>query len=177
MRLFVAVRLDEACTDALCDAIAALRGHARQGNFTRRENLHLTLAFLGETARPGLAKQAVGAVRASGFTLEFTGLGRFRRSGGDIWWMGCAESAALAALHAQVQSKLASAGFSLENRPFRPHLTLGREVLLEPGSEPLLLARAFPPTQMMVTEIALMESRRSNGALQYAPRSVQPLSD
>ncbi len=175
MRLFVAIRLEEPCRDLLCTAISGLKSHARQGNFSRRENLHLTLAFIGETNRLDAAKQALGVMRAEPFTMELAGLGSFRRSGGDLWWMGVAENDALSALQQQVDTALAKAGFSLEKRKFRPHLTLGREVVLEPGFNAEAFGKSLPPARMQVREIVLMESRRSSGVLQYVPRFVQPL--
>lgn len=175
MRLFVAIRLEDVCRDTLCTAIAGLRRHARQGHFTRRDNLHLTLAFLGETTRLDAAGEAVGSIQAEPFSIELVGLGRFRRNGGDLWWMGVAENNALTALQQQLQAALARAGFSLEKRTFRPHLTLGREVILDPGFEPGALECTLSPARMQVREIALMESRRTNDILQYTPRFVHPL--
>lgn len=122
MRLFVAICFDEPCKDVLCAAIAGLKSHARQGNFSRRENLHLTLAFLGETNRLAAAKQALQSIHTEPFSIELAGLGCFQRSGSGLWWMGVAENKALAALQQQVVTALA--GFSLEKRAFRPHLTL-----------------------------------------------------
>ena len=46
MRLFLAIELSDAVKNQLCAAMDTLRANARSGNFTRRENLHLTLAFL-----------------------------------------------------------------------------------------------------------------------------------
>ncbi len=175
MRLFVAICLTEACKDALCAASAQLRQHALRGNFSRRENLHLTLAFLGETARLDAAKRALGAVQAEPFSLRLAGLGRFRRGSGDLWWMGVSESGALTALQRQVYEALAAEGFSLEKRAFHPHLTLGREIILENGFDPTRAIR-IPPMGMQVAQISLMESRRISGVLQYIPRAAQPLN-
>lgn len=58
---------------------------------------------------------------------------------------------------------------------FRPHLTLGRQVILEPGFRAKDYGQTLPPARMLVKEIALMESRRVNGLLQYVPRFVQPI--
>ena len=49
MRLFIAIRFSPEIRQTLLDAVSGLRAQARSGNFTRPENLHLTLAFLGET--------------------------------------------------------------------------------------------------------------------------------
>ena len=51
MRLFVAAALPESWKDALDRAARALADQGVRGNFTRRENYHLTLVFLGETDR------------------------------------------------------------------------------------------------------------------------------
>ena len=52
MRLFISINLD----DHMCDAVSAVRRDMERlgvrGNFTRRENLHLTLAFIGEYPDP-----------------------------------------------------------------------------------------------------------------------------
>ena len=61
MRLFVALLLDQACEDRLWQARCMLERHAAAGNFTRRQNLHLTLAFLGETDRVAPIGEAMAA--------------------------------------------------------------------------------------------------------------------
>ena len=58
MRLFVAIRFSPAVEEALWTAVGDLRRQGA-GTFTRRENLHLTLAFIGETDRLEDARQAV----------------------------------------------------------------------------------------------------------------------
>ena len=57
MRLFTAIRPSLAAEEALLAAQAELRLLGR-GSFPRREMLHLTLAFLGETADAAAAKAA-----------------------------------------------------------------------------------------------------------------------
>ena len=67
------------------------------------------------------------------------------------------------------------AGFSLESGPSGRILTLGRQVILEPGFRAKDYGQTLPPARMLVKEIALMESQRVNGLLQYVPRFVQPI--
>ena len=62
MRLFAAIGLSPAAEDALVYAQDILR-RAGRGSFPRREMLHLTLAFLGETADAAAAEAAVEALR------------------------------------------------------------------------------------------------------------------
>ena len=51
MRLFTAINFDDNIKDALSAAISELKARGIRGTFTLRENLHLTLVFLGETPR------------------------------------------------------------------------------------------------------------------------------
>lgn len=88
MRLFVAAALPESWKDALDRAARALADQGVRGNFTRRENYHLTLVFLGETDRLDDVIAAMDTVDAPPFPLRTCGVGRFRRSSGDILWVG-----------------------------------------------------------------------------------------
>jgi 2'-5' RNA ligase len=169
MRLFIAINLNEEMKDYLTDAIRELKKHAAKGNFTRRENLHLTLVFLGELGADqlGTIKSAMNRVGGEPFRLSFSGFGRFRRNGGDIHWLGVEKSEALFSVQKQLSAELKKAGFSLEDRAYSPHLTLGREVRLSEPSENIY--GLLPPVkpEMNVSRISLMVSERINGILTY----------
>lgn len=176
MRLFIAVNFQNEVKDSLCGCIERLKENSVRGNFTRRENLHLTLAFLGETPRADSAKRAMDAAAGVPFELSIGGFGRFRR-GGDIYWVGVEHSAALTALQASLCGELRREGFSLETREFKPHLTLGREVSLVPGFDREAFARAIPPMHMRVEKISLMKSERLNGRLTYTELYAKQLEN
>jgi len=106
MRLFVALPLDETMRDALCRAMEDLRAAGVRGRFSHRENLHLTLAFLGETPRLAQACRAVAGVEAPAFDLRLETFGLFRRQEGSILWAGLTPSAPLLALQRQVAGRL-----------------------------------------------------------------------
>lgn len=177
MRLFIAVLLSGEIKDELCGAIDRLRRSAVRGNFTRRDNLHLTLVFLGETERADAAIKAMETAGAGSFTLTVGGSGRFKRDGGDIYWAGVTPSDELQSLYDRLCAGLAAAGFSPagfspagfspERRVYRPHLTLGREVLLPDGWDKKSLDGALPEISMPVTAIHLMKSERIGGMLRY----------
>lgn len=132
MRLFVALKLSEPVLDRLSKTTRELKTHAVSGRFSHRENLHLTLAFIGETTNVSGAKQALSQISAPAFEMTIAGGGRFKRDGGDIVWAGVEKNRSLEQLAAQVQALLRKKGFVLQERPFAAHLTLGREVILEP---------------------------------------------
>ena len=174
MRLFIAILLDEPCKSLLGMAQDCLRGGAVQGNFTRRENLHLTLAFLGETGRVDAVRAAMAEIHSPAFPLTLRGVGKFPRQGGDVWWMGVSENPPLETLYRQLSEALRRRGFQLESRPFRPHLTLAREVLLTPGFD-LSALRNLPSRTMRVEGISLMKSERLAGRLTYTELFSLPL--
>lgn len=176
MRLFVALRLTEELQDALCAGMDRLRRQARRGRFSRRENLHLTLAFLGDvpvSRLPAVRGAMEAAARgAEPFALRLAGAGRFRREGGDVWWAGVEREQALLDLAAALAVRLRAAGFPLEARDFSPHLTLARQVDA-PGLRPEELA--LPAAAQPVTGMSLMESSRPGGVLTYREIFSVPL--
>ena len=70
MRLFIAVRLNEEMKDALIDAQNQMYDAGVRGNYTSEENLHLTLAFIGEYPNPQDVLDAMGEVSFSPFRLS-----------------------------------------------------------------------------------------------------------
>ena len=125
MRLFLAIQLSPAVREALLTAQADLRRQGR-GSFPPPENLHLTLAFLGETDRLDQASAALHAVSSRPFSLAVGGPpGHF----GDLWWAGVRGDPALEDLALSLQADLRARGFRLEDRPFRPHITLASMVV------------------------------------------------
>ena len=75
MRLFIAIGLDDPVKDLLCRAQRQLKRQALGGRFSRRENLHLTLAFLGEAPDIRRAAIALDQIQAAPFSLAVQGLG------------------------------------------------------------------------------------------------------
>ena len=158
MRLFVAVQFAPNVKEVLENVITDLREQTESGNFTRPENLHLTLAFIGETPKVALAKAAVDACGGLAFPLTVSGAGHF----GDLYWVGIQKSPPLEDLAAKVQSALLDRGFSIEKRAFRPHITVARQV---EAASPLRIQ--VPKTTMRVRRISLMKSERIQGVLTY----------
>lgn len=165
MRLFIAVNFNEAIKDDLCSVIEELKKHAVKGNFTRRGHLHLTLVFLGETAKLTEAVQGMNVISAAPFSLAIEGFGRFSRPGGEIYWLGIKPNPSLNDLYQQLSTALGKAGFDIEKRPYKPHLTLGREVVLNKDFDKIAFEKTIPAMEMAVSRISLMKSERIEGKL------------
>ncbi|MCL1829210.1 MAG: RNA 2',3'-cyclic phosphodiesterase [Oscillospiraceae bacterium] len=163
MRLFIAVNFNNDTRSRLTGLCEELRGKSERGNFSLPENLHLTLAFLGECGdkQSAAAKSVLGAVIFKPFDMTFDRIGRFKRNGGDIWWAGLRESKPLSALQRDLTNRLTAVGFALENRKFTAHITLGREVVTD------FKPRAIEPFGETAAGLDLMKSERIGGKLTY----------
>ncbi len=129
IRAFFALVPDEAVRASLAllarDVARRSRGRPVSG-----EHVHLTLAFLGDVGTATLpALRAVGdRLPRVGAVLEFDVLGAWRASG--VAWVGpSALPPALTALHSKVNAALTQAGFAVDARAFRPHVTLARRCM------------------------------------------------
>ena len=112
MRLFIAARLSDEMRGALTGAQAAMRKSGVKGNYTPDNNLHLTLAFIGEYGAPDRVAEVIEGVEFSGFTLKLEGFGCF----GDLWWAGLARSEELDAYVRRLRRALAGAGIPFDGK-------------------------------------------------------------
>jgi RNA 2',3'-cyclic 3'-phosphodiesterase len=133
LRLFIALELGAAARARAGRIAAALREHtgSRDVRWVREESLHVTLRFLGSTdsARvEELVREVAAATRGiAPFPVSLAGLELIpspRRP--RVIALGLEPREALASLAAEVERGAVAAGFPAEERPFRPHLTLGR---------------------------------------------------
>jgi 2'-5' RNA ligase len=163
MRLFIAINFSTETREKLIALREELRTRSRRGNFSRDENLHLTLVFLGECgARQAAdAKAAMDAVTYEPFDVAIERVGRFKRDGGDIWWAGLREVAPLPGLQRGLAERLRQAGFVIESRKYSPHITLGREVMAD------YAPHQIEPFGETVGAIDLMKSEHIGGKLTY----------
>lgn len=177
MRLFIAIRFPEEIKNILTESIAELKKTAIKGNFTRKENLHLTVVFIGETDQGARIQEVIKQIQSAPFRLTMGGFGRFPRPGGDIYWVGVDSNPELIDLYQELYGRLSSQGLSLENRPYRPHLTLGRRVVVSGNFDNQEFSQRIPPMSMKVEAISLMNSQRINNQLTYTEIYRKELKD
>ncbi len=180
-RLFVAVLLPEATTEALTELVgevraAALPTGARDLRWVRLDGLHLTLRFLGPTLDDRLvdASASVLETAAEGAPIEVTleGSGTFpvgRRP--RALWVGVTEGRSeLIELASRLNERLAKAGWPTDERPVSPHLTLARSDGLAMGSLVAgRLAAAMTDRRFRFTAdtLGLFESVTGGGPARY----------
>ena len=132
IRSFIALPINDEVRAELDRLQKHLRHSGAHVSWVCTGNIHLTLAFLGDVFEPRVAGLAsvlddVGR-RIPPFRFEVAQVGAFGSPRSPrVVWAGVDEvSGALAELHRELVLGLAGLDISLEDRPFRPHLTVGR---------------------------------------------------
>lgn len=124
MRVFLALPIPPGVAGALAALVAPLGfGHA-----VSEENLHLTLAFLGDLpdAQAEAAHEAIASLRAPSLRVELAGLNLFGGRRPESLHIGLADPAPVVALHARVLARLHGAGVMPARERFAPHVTVVR---------------------------------------------------
>jgi 2'-5' RNA ligase len=169
-RLFFALWPDETLRSRLVEAAGLLR-KTMSGKWVRPENLHITLAFLGDVSAERLGKVVrIGAETCgSGFTLRLDRAEFWPRNG--IICLGASETPpALRELAGGLIERLGAAGFAMEKRAFRAHLTLARK-----GGSDRTRIDLPEPVAWKVDGFHLVESRLSREGSVYLRRENWPL--
>ena len=177
MRLFLAINIDPEVRRAVVEAAAPLRALAPKLGWVREPNVHLTLKFLGEHSETVAGEVAAAmqrvAERHRAVDVELGGVGafpNFRRP--RVVWMGVSPAPKLELLHHDVECAAKELGFSLDGRPFRPHLTLAR-VKPRAAAAPTLRAlegaakRIDYTQEIVINSVDLMQSELGPGGSRY----------
>jgi 2'-5' RNA ligase len=184
--VFIAIPLSAEARDAVTSLVASLPVPAgRAVRWVRFDGLHLTIRFLGPTPsdRLGAVGAAVAAVAAGEwpFNVSIRGAGAFpnlRRP--RALWLGVDEGTAeLSRLSREANAALVAAGWSTDDRPYRPHLTLARSdgVRAGPATASALIeaARGFTVT-FTADRLVLFESLTGGGPARYEPMAEHRLT-
>ena len=183
MRLFIAIPLPpDVARRASALLPPALPGLRR----VQPENLHVTLAFLGETPEsrlPDVAAAAEDAARAvRRFTLVFDRTGRFPQRGWPrVLWLGFADGLpCVQRLGAGVYRALRENALDFEGGPLSPHMTLARVRDEATADEARTVAATIdtlevPSLSVDVGEIAVVQSVLSSKGPRYTARATAPL--
>lgn len=144
---------------AVCSVIDLKESRAR---FMRAMNIHMTLHFIGNVSfaeRDCLGHEAA-KLRGRPFRLTIDCQGYFEKP--RVLWLGCAEPPrALFDLQRNLGQLLLPCGFSPEDRPFNPHVSIARNLRREPA--PIV----FNGLDWRVDSFVLVESRSDTEGVEY----------
>lgn len=158
MRLFIAINLSQEMKESLIDLQNDWYDAGVRGNYSPEENLHLTLAFIGEYPDPAPVIAAMNTVRFTPIPLKLRGVGAFT----DLWWAGLEGSPALQAVAKRLRYALANHSIPFDRKKFNPHITLLRK-----PSESEIPPFAVSPASMTAERISLMRSDRGKDGMIY----------
>ena len=124
MRLFVAIALP----DVVAATLALIQAGVPGARWQTREQMHLTLRFIGEVDGRNAASidDALSLISVPPLTLQLKGVGGFGGKRPHTLWAGVAPNDALLHLQRKIETALQRIGLEAEPRKFTPHVTLAR---------------------------------------------------
>ena len=161
MRLFIAIQFEANILDALTDFQADLKSQGVTGNYTRRENLHITLAFIGEYGNSEEVLDAMEQVEFRPIEISLRGVGSF----GELFWVGIAENPQLTGYVKRLRRALSEHGIPFDKKRFSPHITLIRKYSCRGGEK--IEVTDPPKGSMVATRVSLIRSERGKNGMIY----------
>ncbi len=131
IRCFIAINLPDRVTRSIADLIAELRKTGVDVAWVQAEKIHLTLKFLGNTDDSMIPeiKERISKKLShyNAFCIKIVGTGCFpSEKRPRVIWIGIERSAFLNSIQKAMDTVFEQLGFAAEDRPFSPHLTVGR---------------------------------------------------
>ena len=180
MRTFIAVDLSEEAKNCVGQLIDRLKSHGWGVRWSKPENVHITLRFLGEVPDKLLPQVFEAAEKAASrcapFMLRLGGASGFGGKNPRVLFLEVyGETDSLKNLQRELEEELAGRGFGKEDRPFTPHLTLGRR---KSGTLPADWHKlAVPePLEWEVAELVVYASKLTREGPLYTPLARYDLS-
>ncbi len=184
MRSFIAIELSEEIRGELAQAQAHLRYAGADVNWVKRQNMHLTLKFLGEVPEartPDLVAALDRSCRAvKCFTIALDEIGVFPSADfPKVVWAGIRQGKDdAAALASHIESEFVDLGFARESRAFVAHLTIGR---VRSGKNKAALREKLStieidPIRQMVGAVSIYESTLTPSGPVYRAIHAAPLA-
>ncbi|MBC2729009.1 RNA 2',3'-cyclic phosphodiesterase [Desulfosporosinus sp.] len=171
MRLFIGIDLPVEIKHALVNFQSELRALGVNGSFKSQDNFHITLEFLGELGKDKIPvlNETISKVASNykSFDLNISGVGAFPsfKRPHTLWTavQGCLNE--LNSLRNELHRELQTKGFKLDERQFKPHITLASRPSL--GTIDFSMVYTKKIGKFMVAEVVLFESRPVSGKRVY----------
>lgn len=123
MRLFISIDPSDEQKDALLNVQDQIYSQGIHGNYTAEDNLHLTLAFIGDYPDADNVLYVLETISFSPFTVTLNGFGNFQ----NLWWVGVKESSGLDRLAGKIRHVLADNDIPFDRKKFSAHITVLRK--------------------------------------------------
>lgn len=167
MRLFIAACLDDDVRDTLIKVQDGLKRQKLKARYTKPENLHMTVAFIGDYGNPEPVLDALETVRFTSLETTFEGLQVHR----DMIFARLIETPQMVTTVKRVRRALADAGITFDRKRFMAHITLARGVEIpirtDPASPPFITADIPKDLRVRISKIALFKSEFTKNGMLY----------
>jgi RNA 2',3'-cyclic 3'-phosphodiesterase len=166
MRLFVAITLDETIKESLIPIQESIKKYQPHAKLVERENIHLTLRFLGEISEamlPQIFETLSVAHDYDSFEMELKNIGAFPSTKKPrIIWIGCEDKGlVLNKLYQSLESDLRAVGLPPDDKAFSAHITLARDKAPQSNNNFEALLKKYqgdPGGTQTVRQITLFQS-------------------
>ena len=160
-RIFIAIRFNDDVKNTFVNIQNALRTKGVRGNYCPYNNLHLTLAFIGEKYHLQDIYKAMSEVTFKPFTMTLGELGTFPTKTGVIW-CGIKEDEPVTTVANKLRERLTANDVGFSAMTFYPHISLVRQ----PSA--IVTDIDVPETSITVDRLFVMKSERIDGELVYS---------
>ncbi len=180
-RLFLAVKPNAAMVAKLCQQMDQLRTgfDVAAVNWSQAENLHLTLQFMGDVESDQLERlkhRIAPIVQAKpSFSVSLTDVVYFPSDYGRFVVIKAAPNPLLDQLVSDLNNEVEGLGHSVEKRPYRGHITLGR--LRRSAPVGLALSSSWSACLLEIGQVVLFQSTLSKRGAEYVQLDCWDLLD
>lgn len=179
MRVFIGIRLSSQVKEYLDKVRRTIQTSTYKGVFTRFDNYHITLKYIGEATSDDLdtLENMLDFVASNhqAFHLSIEDLGSFHKKGSYIVWMGVNHGKKeLKSVFDSLESLMEDNGFKKEQRKYQPHITIGKKILFSYDKSQIKLP-SFD-RHILVDKLTLFWSHREKEELIYTPIYEQSLN-
>lgn len=178
MRIFVGLPMPDLVKNAYKKLQLEIAPLCKNAHFVAADNLHLTLLFIGEMSLIEVQyfHQALQVFlgNISRFSLLIQNLGLFDKAQRKILYYQLKDApVALFELVSIIQNTAQSCGLCFEVMPFKPHITIARQLTIQDAS--LCTNKKIDPLLIEMKHIHLYVSERVDGVLRYTPMKTYEL--
>jgi len=180
IRTFIALEIEDAAKDRICEIQDKIKlSNSIKGSWVAKNNLHLTLKFLGDTrlkyveaVKDKIAECCKGI---SSIKCELVKIGIFPEAKSPrVIWVGIKdETNVIANLSKKIEENIFELGFKKEKRDFKTHITICRpRQILNPDQFRLLmeeLDRDFKAVEFNINKLTFFESKLTPQGSIYTP--------
>ena len=163
MRQFIALTFNSSFKEELVHIIDSLKEEGIKGKYYDPDNLHMTLAFFGETNRQDEIMEIIQSIPFPEITITTNRISHFKK----IYWVGVKENPELDAYVNTLRNTLKQHDIPFDEKPFYPHITILRKA--EEGD------RTLQEVSTKDIKVELLQAHYLEEGLKYLPYNEQYL--